>query len=101
MILNLKPATNLLVLISTILVLIFSSCSKDCSQCRVVVDSDRKKQCGLANNGWDVEETQQLGELCDEEKDAAMKKHNKTITTTAFCGSQTVTYTLRARVLCN
>ena len=82
--------------------LVFASCEFRCeSNCYVIIESDYNKQCGLANNGFDQENTQPIGKLCGKsEVQAAEKQHNKSYTETAFCNGRVVTYTRRTRLYC-
>lgn len=84
--------------------LLFWSCSEDCRTCVIVTESnlvEAQLHCqGLANSypAMQVIDEENLGELCDNEIDDAIREIN-TSSTTEICNG--VTATTRVIVRCN
>lgn len=82
-------------------ILLLFSCSKDeCRYCNVVTYSDEDRQCGRANNGLEPIKSAGVGEFCDPDDIATLRKESeKTLRLPASCGNG-IMHTFEVRIEC-
>lgn len=81
--------------------LLLFSCSKDeCRYCNVVTYSNEARQCGGAGNDRRPIDARGVGEFCDPDDIATLRKESeKTLRLPASCGGG-VMYTFEVRIEC-